>query len=77
MKASKYDDLLQDIESQCDRLIQEVRGAEHDMNGARKAQDELYLVYQQVRGQAALGTTSTQINASSNVKDIIRNFPVN
>ena len=77
MKASQYDNLLQDIESQCERLIQEAHGAEHVMNGARKAQDELYLIYQQVRGQAALGATSTQVHASSSVKDIIRNFPVN
>ena len=76
VKANNYDQLLHDIESQCDRLISDTQNMSQVMTEARKAQDDLYTVYQEVRKKATMGTDTVQVNVSSNAKDLIRNFPV-
>lgn len=76
VKANNYDQLLHDIESQCDRLISDTQNMSQVMTDARKAQEELYNVYQEVRKKVTMGTSTVQVNVSSNAKDLIRNFPM-
>ena len=75
IKANNYDQLLHDIESQCDRLINDTQNMSQAMTVARKAQEDLYNVNQEIRKKVTMGTSTVQVNISSNPKDLIRNFP--
>ena len=71
----QYDQLLADMEARCKHLVQEAGGATKVITDARVAQDELYNVYQHVRQKVAMGTATIQLNPSTDVKSLIRNFP--